>query len=188
MLLAVFILCCTGAADGVCRTLRIRKGGVAALSLLCAALSAFSLTVVRGVSVQPACALLAALGLLFCLRRPETALTVPLAFLCGIFGWLLQRTFPAFFDAALLAALPAALLGRILPIPARQGLLCTLLAPLFFGVVAAIEHWYLFDVFTIFIGDAMQLDMQMCGAFAFGLLCAIRVNKLKKCEVGQKEY
>lgn len=186
--MGIFVLCCTGSCNGICKRLAIPVGSVAAASLLCAALSCFTLPVGSVFSVQPACVLPVAAALLLCRGQRETPVSVLLAFFCGISGWLMQRAYPDFFEIALLTALPAAVLGRILPLPARQGLLCTLLAPFFYGLVAAVESWYLFDGAVLSCGSAQQLDMQICGAFAFSLLTGVRMNKLKKCEAVQKEY
>ena len=175
--LAVVILGCTGGLEKTCRRFRVSTGNVVALSLLLAALSSAEFSITEHVSIHVASLLAAICGGLLCLRR-RVGFSILLAFVCALAARLLLGAFPHVYEPGALAALPAAILSRFLIRGRRRGLLCTLLAPLFYGLMIAVEDWYIFDFVHVCLGNALQFDMQLCGVVLYATLLAVPVRAL----------
>lgn len=104
--------------------------------------------------------------------------TLPLSFACGLAAWAIHALFPMLYEPGVLMCLFAVLAAGLLPLTARKGLLCTQLAPLFYGLIASVEDWYLFDFLHICIGNAVQLDMQLCGIVLFSVLLSLPKRRI----------
>ena len=187
LLAAVFLLCCTGALDKTCRRLRISTGGVAALAVLLAILSRLESPAGEHLLAHPAylAALLA--GLLLCWNRRRFPYTLLVAMASGVCAWALQCIYPNVYEPGLLYGIVPAVLGRFLLRGNRQGLLCVLIAPLFFGLLVTAEVWYLFDYVTFALGDPLQFDMMACGAVLYGLLMYLPKPLAKLGRAAEKE-
>lgn len=175
--LAIFILCCTGVLEKTCARFRVSPGSVAALSLLLAGVSSIEFSITEHVSIHVATLLAAFCGVLLCLRT-RCGFAILLAFVCGLGARLLLGAFPQVYEPGALAALPAAILGRFLIHGRRRGLLCTLLSPLFYGLLVTFEDWYLFDFTKFSLGSVLQFDMQLCGAVLYVILLSVPVRGL----------
>ncbi|MEG1525675.1 MAG: hypothetical protein RRZ24_09700 [Clostridia bacterium] len=183
LLFCLFILCCTGAANSACRRLQVFPGAVAALSLLAAAISAFSWEIVPQCSIFPASLLLIALCVCYLpINNADLVHSLLLAFVVGIFSWLIQSFVPAVYEPGVLLALPSAVAARWLLGKKSAGLLCTLLSPLFYASMVLLEDWYLFDVVQITFGSPLQFDAQVCGALLYAIFLHIprlhQINRL----------
>lgn len=188
LLLCAFVLCCTGSMQRVCARLHISTGTLAAVSLLCAAASGFELQIGPGLRLHAASCILILFALLLCRGHKEAYIAVFPAFLSGILAWFLQRRAPDFFEPALLLSLPSAALSLLLPLGARERLLCQTLSPIFFGFTTTLGNWYLFDYVSVSVGDATQLDMQICGLLLVCLAMSVPIGDVKKTYAAQKEY
>ena len=152
-------------------------GSVAALALLLAGVSSIEFSITEHVSIHVATLLAAFCGVLLCLHR-RCGLSVALAFVCGLGARLLLGAFPHVYEPGALAALPAAILGRFLIRGRRRGLLCTLLSPLFYGLMITLEDWYLFDFTKFSFGNMLQFNMQLCGAVFYVILLSVPIRGL----------
>lgn len=185
LLIALFILCCTRNMDGILARFGFRPGHIAALAVLLMALSAFDFALGAGFSLHPASILALSLSIAS-LRTEKDVYALPLvAFLAGMAGWLLARSFPEAPEIGLLVALPAAVISRICFKRPRVGLCMLLLAPLFYEFCVMLEDWYLFGFASMGLGDAVQFDAQIAGALLYGLL--VLLPHPKRIAASQKE-
>lgn len=175
LLACIFILTCTGVADHTCMRLRVKRGHLAAWSILMLFLSALPIRIGDG-ALNPAAILLLLTSAMLCRGTPDILLSLLLALLAGIGGWLLVRLFPnAAEPGALLAALPALLAWTILP-RRRMALLACAAAPLFSGLGALMEDAILYGFCVPEIGAGTQLDAQITGLFLLSVLWYIPVR------------
>lgn len=187
LLAAIFILCCTGALDRTCRRLKISPGGVAAFAVLLGILSPAELPVGERVTLHPAYLAALAAGVGMCWNRPRLLRSLLLSMACGVCAWGMGSLFPNVYEPGLLYGLLPGALGRFLLRGRRQGLLCALIAPLFFGLMVSLEDWYLFDQVRIGLGSPLQFDMQVCGATLYGALLYLPKPGLKPSRTVEKE-
>lgn len=183
-----FVLYCTGSGRTLATRLSVSAGAIAAACLLLAAASAFTIPFAGSAACNVGTVLLIAAGFLLCAKQREKHVSILLAFLSGILAWFLLRIFPSFFEPAFLLALPAVILSQLLPSGIRQKMLCVVLSPLFFGLTAALEDWYLFDKIFFSFGNAMQFNTQVVSLFLLVALSGMQKWKPKKVFDMQKEY
>ncbi len=188
LLLCMFIMYCTGSGKAFAAQLFAESGWIAATCLLLSALSSFDVRILPVISCNFSSVLLLTICILLCGLQGEVHVSILLAFLSGILGWFLLRLFPDFFEPAVLIALPAVVLSQLLPTGMRHKLLCVSAAPIFFGLTASLEDWYLFDKIEIFLGNTMQHNAQIFGAVMLLGTAGMRLHRTKKAFDAQKEY
>lgn len=170
LLLSLFLLCCTGAADRSCKRLRIAPGRLCALSLLLCALLPFSLPLGGDSLLGLAPLLFALLALVLCMNAPGTLPALPLALLCAALGYVLTRLAPDFSEPGLLLALASAPPAYLLLRSRRAALLVVTVAPLLSGLFEAARELYYFSYPLFAFGTPVHLDAQIAGAFLLAAL------------------
>lgn len=186
LLIGIFLLCCTGAADRACSRAEVESGPVAALCLASLLLSGLQFQPWRILSVYPAALLPVLAAVIHVWRFSVSGLLVTLT--AGALGWLLTALFPVFMEPSLFPAASSALLATLFLKNKGERLLPVLLTPLVTGGLTALSDWYLFDDGTLALGSSAQLDAQACGILLLGLLLSVPAKKIKaKDRIQQNE-
>ncbi len=170
------ILIGTHVTDRALERLGVRRAAAALTAVAVLLTTGWELPILTDCAVHPAALLLPALAVWLCRRRPVGSALMAAA-VSGIVACWAVSTFPDALEQGMLMGLPAALAAMLFA-DARQGLLCAVLAPVVCGFCMAVQDWYLFDMFYLRLGSAVQLDAILFAGTALMLrLCLPPVRR-----------
>lgn len=169
VLLAGFVLLVTGGGRTLSGLLNLRRGTIAALCLVIAAGSAFTIPM-GAFRVNVGCAIVYALGIRACFAAKEKLFLLLTAGFAGLTGFLILRSAYNAAESGLLLATTSVLM---LPLTAkfpREGAAAAMLAPLGYAIWWSIEEICLFERFALELGSKMQLDAAVCAVAGIAFL------------------
>ena len=158
------VLMTTHVLDRALLRLGVRRAAAAITALAVLLSTGWEQQVLTNCAVYPEALLAVAVSAWMCRRRPVGRALLAAA-IGGLAAWGMLSAWPNASEQGMLVGLPAAVAAMTLP-NAREALLCAVLAPIVCGLATAMQDWYLFDMFYLRLGSAVQLDAILFAATA----------------------